>query len=290
MALSENENSKEKIRHLCAAVQAGKLAEIDTILQQGMYINVDEGGNMMAKSLYRNLLMLAIDSVQVETAKLLIERGIDVNHKTWGVNGKQGARDMAQESGLQEIVDQIDCRLPVPKRLFHAVVDGQQDKVNNLLRHIDADMNMKVDLHGDKAAGCSAYTLLMIALRNGHVEIAHQLIDRGIDLDFDHQEWDRPDDSSEEIMVESFDAHKLAMDTGMVGVAKAIDKRRGGVANGNETMSPSNGIKHEKQSDVTNGAEENANITTTQSQMPINTKQPEPKQVRASTSCCCIIS
>lgn len=30
------------------------------------------------------------------------------------------------------------------QRLFHAVVDGQQDKVTNLLRHIDADMNMKV--------------------------------------------------------------------------------------------------------------------------------------------------
>ncbi|XP_063964107.1 uncharacterized protein LOC129273169 isoform X1 [Lytechinus pictus] len=284
----DNQANKEKIRHLCAAVQAGQLSEIEALLQEGMYINVDEGGNMLAKSLYRNLLMLAIDSVQVEAAKLLIEKGIDVNHKTWGVNGKQGARDMAQESGLLEIVDKIDCRLPVSKRLFHAVVDGQQDKVNNLLRHIDADMNMKVDLHGDKAAGCSAYTLLMIALKNGHVEIASELIDHGIDLDFEHQEWDRPDDSSDEIMVESYDARKLAMDTGMVGVAKAIDKRKGAVANGHEPVSPSNGINHKEQSDVEENSN-HANTNTTQSQMPTNTQQTAPTQVRAS-GCSCLIS
>ncbi|XP_071476722.1 uncharacterized protein [Diadema antillarum] len=220
---------KETIRRLCSAVQEGRTSEVDTILQQGMFINADEGGNMVAKSLYRNLLMLAIDSLQVETAKLLINRGIDVNHKTWGVNGKQGAREMAVENGLDEIVELIDTRLPVSKRLFNAVTDGQQSTVENLVKHLDADLNMKIDLYGDKAAGCSAYTLLMVALKNGHVEICNVLIDKGIDLEFEHQEWDRPDANSEPILVESYDARKLADDMGMVGVAKAIDKRKGGV-------------------------------------------------------------
>ena len=46
-------------------------------------------------------------------------------------------------------------------------------------------------------------------------------------------------------MVEGYNARQLALDTGMVGVAKAVDRRKGGVVNGNATTL-TNGVANHK--------------------------------------------
>ncbi|XP_072027155.1 uncharacterized protein [Amphiura filiformis] len=154
--------------------------------------------------------MLAIDALQEETAIYLINNGININHRYWGGEGKQSARDLASENGLQLVVQLIDSMLPVSQQLFYAVGDGTLDKVKQLIGHIDADMNMKVNQYGEKSTGTAAYTLLLIAIRNGHEDVGIFLVEQGIDTSFKHQVWERVKADSEPVLVESFDALRLA--------------------------------------------------------------------------------
>ncbi|XP_033106299.1 uncharacterized protein LOC117108383 isoform X2 [Anneissia japonica] len=216
---------------------------------------------MVAKSLYRNFLMLAIDALEPEIAKIFVDRGIDINHKCWGVNGKQSARDLAVENCLDEVVLIIDNRLPAPMQLFSAVVDGRASRTKQLLSHIDTDVNMKVNQYGEKTPGSSAYTLLMIAIKHNHPDVANLLIEQSIDLTFQHQEWERLNPESDEVLVASYTALELAIQRDMHDVVKMIKNQQ--LKNARPTDIETNGSLYARKAKPTQQPEDNQ-LTTLQ--------------------------
>ncbi|XP_071949217.1 uncharacterized protein [Antedon mediterranea] len=238
---------REIIREMCNAIQHGRRHDVETILDDNEeFINADEGGNMVAKSLYRNFLMLAIDALETDISTLLIDRGIDINHKCWCVNGKQSARDLAIENGLNDVVDMIDSRLPISMQLFAAVSDGSLTRTKQLISHIDADINMKVNLYGEKTPGCLAFTLLMIAIKLNHSDVAELLVQGNIDVAFQHQEWERLNPESDDVLVVSYTALELATQRGMYDVVKMIK----GQQLKRTVVKDTNAIDDAKQADV----------------------------------------
>ncbi|XP_070539624.1 uncharacterized protein [Ptychodera flava] len=211
-------------------------------------------GNSPARSLYRNLLMVAIDAGQIDAAKYLIEAGINVQHKMWVLGGKKSARDFAKERGLEDIVPLIDEKLPSTQQLFHYVSEGNTDIVKKLIND-GVDINITVDPYGDPLSGCAGYTLLMIAIKNDQSAVAMQLLKKDVNVVFEHQEWDRPDSDSDPILVESVTARQLAEENGMFDVMTMIDELTPSIETKKQQIKRSK-YGHENTDDVTTNSDD----------------------------------
>ncbi|XP_077992671.1 uncharacterized protein LOC144446725 [Glandiceps talaboti] len=292
-SIDSKEDQRKLIKGLCIAIETGDVETTKLLLgKEGNLINADEDGNVPARSLYRNLLMVAVDAAQVDTAKYLVEQGIDVNHKMWVVGGKKSARDFAKERGLEDVVRYIDERLSPAQRLFLAVSEGDGETLQELI-DTDINCNVTVDQYGDPLSGCAGYSLLMIAIKNEQSVTAKMLLSKGADVNFQHQEWDRPDIDSDPILVESVTARQLALQNGMLEVVQVLDSMtpRIEVTNAaDEQESNGTTIEEEingdpKYTDNNNSLENNQQT----SRKIENNNKSTPKEKKGDSSCTCTL-
>jgi ankyrin repeat protein len=113
----------------------------------------------------KSKLLSAIRSNDVETAKLLIENGADVNAKYYEETGFSGGEDYDVEV-VRNVRDST---------LLMEAVALNRVKIAKLLIENGADVNAKNNYNG--------WTPLIEAVWDGHIEIAKLLIENGADVD-----------------------------------------------------------------------------------------------------------
>ncbi|XP_070570326.1 putative ankyrin repeat protein RBE_0997 [Ptychodera flava] len=203
---------KQRLREeIIEAVKFGDTARLDKLLDNGADINECEGGYLTKK----NLLMMAIQRKDVDTAVLLINRGIDLSFTVTVDQDEKTASDMAKQLNLNVIVELIEKKNSANQDFVRAVKLGIIDLADRAIQD-GANINI-IENEGSEHGG----TMLMIAICSEQQEMAQFLIRRGINLDFVNK-WEDP--SSGERYADT--ARDYAMRMHYNDIAELIDEER----------------------------------------------------------------
>ncbi len=180
LSAGANPNAKNRysVTPLSLACTNGNTSIVAALLEKGAKVDAPLPGGETA-------LMTASRTGIVECVRLLLEHGADPNARE---RKGQSAIMWAASEGHAEVVEELiksgaDANDTLPSGfspLFFAVRAGKTSVVEQLLRH-GVDVNQVLKAPGGSKAPRKGTSPLMVAVENGHFELALLLVDAGAD-------------------------------------------------------------------------------------------------------------